>query len=109
MRQCLALFALLFCLVLPNASAQSAGSLTGRVIDSTSKRGLPNLQVKLKPPANSHAAVVIGSTDATGSFSFNHIAAGRYLLEVSEGPYVLYRQEVDPAQTNNLSIPLQRR
>ena len=109
MRHRLALLALLFCLVLSHASAQSAGSLTGRVIDAASRQGTPNLQVKLRPPTNSRAAVVIGSTDTSGSFSFNHIAAGRYLLEVSQGPYVLFRQEVDPAQTNNLSIPLQRR
>lgn len=109
MRQRIALVALLFCLVLSYASAQSAASLSGRVIDSASKQGLPNLQVKLKPPANSPHPVVIGSTDTTGSFSFNHIAAGRYLLEVSQGPYVLYRQEVDPAQSNTLVIPLQHR
>ncbi len=109
MRHRLTLLALLCCLVLAHASAQSAASLSGRVIDAASKQGMPNLQVKLRPPANSHAAVVIGSTDTSGSFSFNHIAAGRYLLEVSQGPYVLFRREVDPPQTNNLSIPLQRR
>jgi len=86
-----------------------AQSLSGRVFDAQSNRGIENLEVKLRPPNNSTTAVLIGNTDQNGSFRFSQVKPGRYLIEVSQGPYLLYRTEIDTSRQGNIDIPIQRR
>lgn len=88
--------------------AQASKEFSGRVFDSQSKRGIENLEVKLKPPTNTNAPTMIGATDQNGFFRFLQVRVGRYLLEVSQGPYVLYRGEVDLSKSDNIEIPIQR-
>lgn len=89
--------------------AQTSKPFSGRVFNAQSKRGVENLEVKLRPPRNSSAPIMIGTTDQNGTFRFAKVQIGMYLLEVSQGPYVLYRREVDLSKVDTVEIPLRRR
>ena len=83
---------------------QAFTPLTGRVVDNT-QRSAPNLQVRLRPPQNSTLAGQIALTDGNGGFNFPRVQGGRYLLEVSQGPYLLYRQTITvPAAAMTITI-----
>lgn len=88
--------------------AQGVSTVSGHVVDG-SQHGVPNMQVKLRPPENASAATQIGVTDQAGAFSFARVPNGRYLLEVSQGPYVLYRSVTNVPQAGPVSITVQRR
>jgi hypothetical protein len=105
----IALLALLASLAVQNVHAQAAKAFSGHVFDSQSKRGIENLEVKLRPPSNSATSVMIGATDQNGMFHFSPVPAGTYLVEVSQGPYLLYRGEVDTSKSDSIEIPVQRR
>lgn len=90
------------------ACAQTT-NFSGRVIDAQSHRGIANLEIKLRPPSNSSAPVLVGNTGQNGAFRFSNVQVGRYLVEVSQGPYLLYRAEVDLSKTHQLDITVQRR
>jgi Carboxypeptidase regulatory-like domain len=89
--------------------AQDAKPFSGRVFDAQSQRGIENLEVKLRPPTSSSAPVVIGTTDQNGVFHFPAVRSGQYLVEVSQGPYLLYRGVVDTSKSDSIAIPVQRR
>jgi 5-hydroxyisourate hydrolase-like protein (transthyretin family) len=91
------------------ACAQASKALSGHVFDAQSKRGIENLEVRLKPQINSTAPIMIGTTDQNGVFRFPDVRIGVYLVEVSQGPYVLYRNEVDISKSDNIEIPVQKR
>ncbi|MCC7242688.1 MAG: carboxypeptidase regulatory-like domain-containing protein [Acidobacteria bacterium] len=89
-------------------SAKSA-DFPGRVFDAATKDGIQNLQVKLTPPRQVKAPIRIASSERDGSFVFTRLAPGRYLVEVSQGPTLLYRAEVDTTKVTRLDVPLRRR
>jgi Carboxypeptidase regulatory-like domain len=89
--------------------AQQAHDLGGRVFDADTSRGVENLEVRLTPPRAVRAPIRVAATDKNGSFVFRQLAAGRYLVEVSQGPNLLYRGEVDTATTSQMDVPLRRR
>jgi len=98
--------ALLGCVML--AAQPMPRDLGGRIFEVPSNRGIENLEVKLTPPRGSNLAVRLASTDQNGGFRFAQVSPSRYLLEVSQGPNLLYRNEVDAATAGSLDIPLQR-
>ncbi len=89
------------------AAAQNFAALSGRVTDNA-QHSTPNLQVRLRPPANSNLAGQIALTDGNGGFAFPKVQRGNYLLEVSQGPYLLYRQQVN-VPSAQLNIVVQRK
>ncbi len=95
-------------LLLP-AAAQQPNNFDGRVFEAVSNRGIENLEVKLTPPTNSDLPVRLAGTDQMGQFHFAQVRQGRYLIEVSQGPSLLYRAEIDTGRQNHIDIPLQRR
>ena len=109
LRRCgrLASVAFLGCLML---SAQAAPrDVTGRVFESISKRGIENLEVRLTPPRAANAAIRVTSSDQNGAFRFARVQPGDYLLEISQGPNLLYRAQIDAATQGNIDVPLQQR
>ena len=88
--------------------AQQAADFKGRVFDATTRTGIENLEVKLSPPRQSRAAIHLTRTDRNGAFLVPRLAPGRYLLEVSQGMYLLYRMEVDTTRQSQIEIPLTR-
>jgi hypothetical protein len=89
--------------------APQAADFNGRVFDATSKNGIENLEVKLTPPRQSNLAIRLTSTGRNGEFLFRRLERGRYLLEISQGLYLLYRAEIDTTQQDRLEIPLRRK
>src|ERR1700730_6686487 len=68
-------FLLAFCL---NTRAQNSTSITGHVVDDHTANALGD-DVRLR---SREGAQLIASTDASGSFHFNNLAPGNYLVEV---------------------------
>ena len=91
------------------AAAQQINNYDGHVFEAASNRGVENLEVKLTPPTRSDLPVRLASTDQNGQFHFVQVRQGRYLLEVSQGPNLLYRAEIDSGTQNRIEIPLQKR
>ncbi len=91
------------------AYPQASKSFSGRVFDARTSQGIANLEVKLTPPRASNSAILIGSTDQTGAFHFPQVQPGPYLLEVFQGPNLLYRAETDISKVETVEIPIQRR
>jgi len=89
--------------------AQQTLDFAGRVFDADTQRGVENLEVKLTPPRGVKASIRLATTDRNGSFVFRQLAAGRYLVEVSQGPNLLYRSELNTASATQLNVPLRRR
>jgi len=89
--------------------AQQAVDLDGRVFDSRNGRGLENLEVKITPPSNANLPVRLANTDQNGAFRFPQVRLSRYMLEVSQGPNLLYRVQIDAGPQTRLDIPLQKR
>jgi len=105
----IAVSAVILCLPVFFAHSQAAQDFTGRVFDAQSKRGVENLEIRLRPPTASNLPTLMGYTNQNGEFRFSAVSSSRYLLEVSQGPYPLYRHEVDLSQTHNIEIPIERR
>ena len=102
----LACCAILLCgVVLP---AQQAADFGGRVTD-VDRHGVANLEVKLTPPRNAKQPIRLGSTDSNGVFVFRQLAGGRYLLELSQGVYLVYRAEVDTTKQSRVEVTLRSR
>jgi hypothetical protein len=91
------------------APAESSKQFSGHVYDTQSKSGIANLEVKMTPRSASNAPVLIGTTDAGGTFLFKNAQVGTYLLDVLQGPYLLYRNEVDLSKIDSVEIPVDRR
>lgn len=91
------------------AEGQQRVSFSGRVFDADTKSGIQNLQVKFTPPRSSRLPVRIATTDASGSFLFQELARGRYLVEITQGPHLLHRAERDATKITRLDVPLRRR
>lgn len=101
------LAALLVAVALPVAG-QSASDVTGRVFDAGSRAGIPNVEVKLTPPRSTNQPIRLANTLNDGSFVFRQLPRGRYMVEVSQGYNLLYRNTVDTATQTRIDVPLQR-
>lgn len=93
--------------LLLTAAAQQLNDLGGRVFEAPNNRGIENLEIKLTPPTSSALPVRIATTDQNGQFRFAQVKQSHYLLEVSQGPSLLYRAEIDTGRQNQIEIPLQ--
>ena len=91
------------------AASQPVRDFSGRVFDARSQDGIQNLEVKLTPPRAATVPIRLAQTGRNGEFLFPRLAPGRYLIEVSQGPHLLYRVEIDTTRQPQLAIPLQRR
>ena len=89
--------------------SQQTVDFRGLVFDAGSKSGIENLEVKLTPPRQTNLPIRLASTDRSGAFAFRQLVRGRYLLEISQGLYLLYRAEVDATKQDRVEIPLQRK
>jgi hypothetical protein len=91
-------------------SAHAGGrTFVGRVYDDATKTGIPALTVRLRPPKKSNEAERLVATDAAGKFALNELQGTRYLLEVLQGPEVIYRREVDVSKDTKIAIPLRKK
>src|SRR2546425_8735106 len=104
------LFALLIFVLTSSAQAQGpAATFSGHVFEAGNNRGIENLEAKLTPPRNTNLPIRLTRTDRDGRFVFRNLVRGPYLLEVSQGVYLLYRVEVDPRSVDKIDIPLRRK
>jgi hypothetical protein len=83
-----------------------APSFGGTVFDTETKKGIPNLTVKLVPPKEAKAVDAATATDANGNFSFPRAQAGKYLLEVYFGLTLVHREVVTAGGGARVAIPL---
>jgi hypothetical protein len=83
-----------------------APSFGGTVYDADTKKGIPNLTVKLVPPREAKAVEAATATDADGNFSFPRAQAGKYLLEVYFGLTLVHREVVNTGGGARIEIPL---
>lgn len=83
---------------------QAQFSVTGKIIDSTSRAGIPAVSITLRSLPDS-SRVLGGRTDSAGGFILPQIAAGKYVLQFTAMGYHrgLYRLEVS-VLTSDLSI-----
>jgi hypothetical protein len=87
------------------AGAQGQLTLTGKV--SLQMRGaLPRFTVRLYPPSASKRPTLVTYTDSAGNFKFTALEAGRYLLEVYQGPKTLVYQKVITLDKNQSPPPM---
>ena len=105
----LALATLLVCLGASGEAQVQFIEFTGRVVDAGSGQGIENLEIKLTPPKGVNLPIRLSGTDRDGKFLFRRLARSRYLIEVSQGLYLLYRAEVDTTQQETVEITLKRR
>jgi hypothetical protein len=98
-------------LILPTWSAAmeigvERDNISGRVYDASNNQGISNLVVKLTPPRELKQPQKITVTDHDGQFKFSGLPKTRYLLEVNQGPTLLYRDVIDANQETNKNIIL---
>jgi hypothetical protein len=83
-----------------------APAFGGIVYDADTKKGIPNLTVKLVPPKQAKAIESATATDAYGNFSFPRAQGGKYLLEVYFGLTLVHREVVNAMGGARVEIPL---
>ncbi len=96
-------------IILPIGSAaisKELASFSGRVYDSTSNSGIGNLVVRLTPPRDSKLPQNVTTTNQDGQFSITGLKKGRYLIEVKQGPTLLFRDVIDTTRETNKDIML---
>lgn len=72
-------------------------SLSGRIVLETSAptqkpTTLPRFTARLYFPKEVNRSAIVTYTDAAGSFKFNGLDAGRYLLEIYQGSEMVYQK-----------------
>lgn len=92
-----------FCL----AGLAQEAALTGHVMNAQTDRAIENLTVVLIAPASMSVPKRVTTTDQNGSFNFSKLIPGKYLLEVSEGPRLLYRKQIEVPSLSPIEIALQ--
>jgi len=106
---------LLVIFMLPGYSQAGLGMIVGedfiagRVFYLATNKGIGDLVVKLIPPREFRCVVNMDKmavTDKKGKFKFTGLPKGIYLLELYEGPTLLYRDKVDMYKTKNKKIIL---
>jgi hypothetical protein len=91
------------------APAKGETQFYGRVVEAESGSGIQNLEVRLMPPSSSQQSVRLTRTDQKGYFKFSRLTQGRYVLEVSQGVYLLYRNVVDTGTKQPFIIRLRKK
>jgi hypothetical protein len=86
--------------------ALSLEDFSGRIYEAFDNKGISNLVIKITPPRTLKAPQKITTTDQEGQFNFSGLEVGRYLLEVYQGPTLLYRDVVDLNKETNKNIML---
>lgn len=81
-------------------------NISGRIYDSSDNQGISNLVVKLTPPRNTKEPQKVTVTDQDGQFKFEGLKKTRYLLEVNQGPTLLYRDVIDMNHETHRNIIL---
>jgi len=84
-------------------------SLAGRVVEATTHRGIPALNVKLIPSRELRESQQVTSTNRDGEFHFVNLRKGRYLLEIRQGVTLLHREVVTINGNTTREIDLHRR
>ena len=78
------------------------GSISGKVIDSKTKKGLPYVSIALK---NADKAITGGITDEKGNFSISKIPTGKYTVEISYIGFNNIQKQVEITNSkNNISL-----
>jgi len=98
--------AVLLALAVP--AAAQAGSLTGKVVDADSGDGIAALTVKAKAPQGAGAGESATTTGTDGSYRLPKLADGRYLLTVSKGRDLLFREVVEVEGETAKTVRLKR-
>jgi hypothetical protein len=106
---CAAATVLWLMLLAVTAVAQQPVDFKGRVFDAATQVGIENLELKFSPPRDSGAAIRLTRTDRNGEFNMPKLSPGRYLLEVSQGMYLLSRIQIDTSRQTRIDIPLTRK
>ncbi len=83
--------------------------IEGRIFEATTRRGIPNLTVRLIPPRVTQQAEKITTTKANGEFEFRSVDKGKYLLEVYQGLTLLYRDVVDTNGDRHMEISFRKK
>ena len=110
MNKVLACTAFVTCFLLRVAMLDAQqGSLSGRVFDAGSGRGIPALTVQLQPPTAVGKSQNVTFTDTEGRFRLPNLGAGRYLLTISQGSTLLHREVVEVNGDTAKDVGLQRR
>ena len=101
---------LVCCLAFAGAAGarQDKLSLSGRIVVETSAPtqkppALPRFTARLYFPKGVNRSAIVTYTDAAGSFRFNGLKAGRYLLEIYQGSEMVYQKVL--ALDGNLQQP----
>lgn len=74
----------------------SKGAITGVVRDSVTRASLPGIAVSLEPAVNVGAVVATTTTDATGTYRFNEVANGDYVVRFTD-PAATYATQYYPS------------
>lgn len=97
--KCAALAALVFVLSLSAAEGAAIrdglGNLSGRIEESASKQGIPDMTVKLIPSRGGKEPERVTTTDSDGVYRFSKIREGMYLVELYRGVTLLHREVVE--------------
>jgi len=81
-------------------------SITGRVFDSSTNRGVPGLSVRLIPPRAENLPTKITSTSGDGTFQFVDLRKGKYLLVMYRGTTLVFRREIDTNVEKEFTVTL---
>lgn len=90
-------------------SVAAAAELNGRVVEETGGEGISDLTVRLIPPKATREPEKVTTTNDRGEFHFPDLTKGKYLLEVSQGTTLLYREVVEADQGTVKEIRLSRK
>jgi hypothetical protein len=102
------------------AAARSAGEppppakdvIVEGLVHTQAGKGVPSLTVQLIPPKSSKNPRLILKTDRGGNFRFQdrdpQKYMGKHLLEVYDGPKLIFRKEIDTSRDEfrRVSIPV---
>ena len=97
-----------FLLLLVSTLGAQQASLSGRVYDAGSGKGIGSLAIQLALPKAEGERQIITYTDAEGRFKLPNLSPGRYLLTVSQGSTVLHREVVEVRGEATKDVRLQR-
>jgi hypothetical protein len=80
--------------------------ISGQIFYFANNKGISDMVVKLTPPRDFKEPQKTAITDQYGRFKFAGLKKGRYLLEVHQGPTLLYRDMVDMDKGSHKTIIL---
>ena len=96
---------ILFFLGMLSAAAQTAASLTGRMVDAETKEALPKTTLQLYKINKKDTTFVTGTySDARGAFAFSGVGQGSYLLKASYLGYTPLAKNFTKTGTRALAL-----